>query len=308
MYKYLAISGGGIKGFTLLGSLNVLEKMGMLDNVEEYVGSSIGGILATFLSIGITVKDMRIIAFDIEPMKFVDVNFIDALNNLGLEDGKRIYKLIRSVIKLKISPDTTFIDHYKKTGKFLTLTGSCLNDKQVYYFNKNTYPNMKLVDAIRITMSYPVVFTPVKFEGKLFIDGAFLAPNPACYYQNVRKLESDEWNKLLVLFSNNKNYHHNTDDMLNNPITYMTAIYTTLNNSYINSFNKEFIDKKRLIMFRNDKFGMDFDVDDGAKFKLYLVGCKTTFEYICGYDDNCDGGCELKRYKLYKAFNKWKEM
>lgn len=312
MYKYLAISGGGVKGLSMLGSLRMLEGLGLLDEVEEYIGSSIGGVLVTMLSMGFTSKEMCEIAFALNPGNFVDLNIVEIFNNLGLDDGSRIVKLFRSMLKMKggngngngngsgsgsgSGADITFLEHYEKTGKLVTLTGSCLNDKKLYYFNVRESPKMKIIDALRITLSFPIFFTPVVYNGKLFVDGAFLAPNPAIYYRDV--LDEKDWNRLLVLFSNTEMPYVTTESMTSDPTQYLANILNSFKATYIGGHIEDFIEKERVIVFNNSNFAMNFNLNDKEKFRLYMKGCVLTWLYLVG--------AEWERIEKWKAFKKLK--
>jgi predicted acylesterase/phospholipase RssA len=57
--KYLAMEGGGGKGFAYLGALQVLERLNVLDNIEGYAGASAGAITAFMLSIGYTSSELK---------------------------------------------------------------------------------------------------------------------------------------------------------------------------------------------------------------------------------------------------------
>lgn len=52
----LVLSGGGTKGYEMLGSLKYLEKIGYLDKIETFYGTSIGSIISFFLAIGLRTQ------------------------------------------------------------------------------------------------------------------------------------------------------------------------------------------------------------------------------------------------------------
>jgi predicted acylesterase/phospholipase RssA len=52
--RYLALEGGGGKGFAYLGALGVLEELGVMNHVDGFAGASAGAITAFLLSIGYT--------------------------------------------------------------------------------------------------------------------------------------------------------------------------------------------------------------------------------------------------------------
>jgi NTE family protein len=57
--RFLALEGGGGKGFAYLGALGVLEELGVMDHVEGYSGASAGAITAFLLSIGYTRAELE---------------------------------------------------------------------------------------------------------------------------------------------------------------------------------------------------------------------------------------------------------
>ncbi|MGE3319402.1 MAG: patatin-like phospholipase family protein, partial [Candidatus Berkiella sp.] len=58
-YKYLALEGGGAKGYIYLGVADALDKMEILKEVEAIAGASVGAIGALLLATGWPVPKMR---------------------------------------------------------------------------------------------------------------------------------------------------------------------------------------------------------------------------------------------------------
>ena len=61
VYEKLVISGGGIKGLSGLGALQYLEDNKLLESINTYIGTSIGGIILYLLAIG--YKPIEIIVY-----------------------------------------------------------------------------------------------------------------------------------------------------------------------------------------------------------------------------------------------------
>jgi predicted acylesterase/phospholipase RssA len=57
--KYLALEGGGGKGFAYLGALEILEAQGVLNHIDGYAGASAGAITSLLLSIGYSTARLR---------------------------------------------------------------------------------------------------------------------------------------------------------------------------------------------------------------------------------------------------------
>lgn len=56
--EYLALEGGGGKGFAFVGAVGVLEELGVMDHVKGFSGASAGAITSFLLSIGYTKDRM----------------------------------------------------------------------------------------------------------------------------------------------------------------------------------------------------------------------------------------------------------
>ena len=166
MYTHLIISGGGVKATSIIGVLEVLYEKNLLD-LKGMIGSSAGGLICFLLNIGYTYQEMKEILFSLDFGQYRDIDFSRVLEKWGLDTGLKIMKLIGSVAKQKdISPDITFKELYDKTQQELTLTGSELTKNEAIYFNYHNFPDMKVLDALRITISFPVVFYPIPDKGE----------------------------------------------------------------------------------------------------------------------------------------------
>ena len=87
-----------------------------------------------------------------------DAILVDSTN---LTQKEVVKKILTTFIKSKnLSVDITFKELYELTRKLLIITGTNLTKKQGEYFSFLTTPDMKLIDAIRISTSIPFYFTP----------------------------------------------------------------------------------------------------------------------------------------------------
>jgi predicted acylesterase/phospholipase RssA len=121
----------------------------------------------------------------IDVSKMTKINAYNLFSKLGLDDGQRFEIVLKKFFKAKsIDPGITFSELYKMTHKTLIVTGSCINDKKVYYFSHDTHPNMKVVDALRISISVPIFYTPRKYKGKVFLDGGCIDNYPMALFQH----------------------------------------------------------------------------------------------------------------------------
>ena len=189
----LAIMGGGMKLVTAIGSLCVLEEEGILNNIKKYAGSSAGAIIVTLLNIGLTPLQIENTVFS-QGSTLVKDSFYKLPFNLlfkyGLYNGNNMVKYIETLfIQKDISPNITFGELYEKTQKILVLTGTSLNAMDTFYFNYHTASNMKVIDALRISISIPLYFTCVEHiingVAHIMCDGGVLQNFPIYYFDIV---------------------------------------------------------------------------------------------------------------------------
>lgn len=194
----LVLSGGSLKGMAQLGALHKMDEMGILDNITTFAGSSIGSVVATMTAIGFKPNDMFTFFTKVDIRKTLKADYKNLINNLGLDDGKRFVLVIRKFFKAaNMDPDITFSEMYKITRKHVIITGVCVDEKKVYYFDHLTEPNMKVINALRISISIPIIFTPRKHKSKVFIDGGFIDNYPIHMFRH-------KLNKVIGVYVSDK--------------------------------------------------------------------------------------------------------
>lgn len=172
----LVISGGGLKGLAGLGALECLEDNEIILYPEIYAGSSVGSVICFLMNIGYRPKNIYNILEQIDFTKLI--KYIEPENLLfdpcfGLSSPEPILQVIYSFMKKKnIKKNITFKELFDLTKAKLIITGTCINDVSINYFSIDTYPNMPILKAIRISISIPFIFRPYSFDGKLWVDGS----------------------------------------------------------------------------------------------------------------------------------------
>lgn len=212
----LVLSGGGPKGIAQLGALHCLKKNNMLDNIKNIAATSVGSMVGLLYSIG--YQPFELFKF----LRLIDLNKINnmdahnLISKYGLDDGTRMILVLKKLLNAKgYDSDISFKNLYKKTKINLIVTGSCINDKKIYYFSHTSYPDMKVLDAVRISISVPIIFTPCVFEGKIFVDGGCIDNFPIHLFSNTIE------NVIGVYVAENREYVQEIkfiEEYLNNTI------------------------------------------------------------------------------------------
>ena len=101
-FKNLIFCGGGIKLYTFIGAIKVLEENDILSNITTYIGTSIGGLISALLNINYTHSELYkfIESFNLNEIIDIDISNLYT-NNYGLDNGDKIEKFIRILFKLR---------------------------------------------------------------------------------------------------------------------------------------------------------------------------------------------------------------
>jgi hypothetical protein len=172
--RRLSISGGGARGVLALGALAELRAKGMLSDVRECTGTSVGAVLAAGVVMGRTPRDM-LRAAEKFPLDVTALVAAAALSKHGHSDGhsdKPLITWIRRVlgIKRKTKPPTLG-ELYRDTGVTLRINVCNVTDRKGETWTHATHPRVSLLKALRISCGVPVLFAPVKHDGKAYVDG-----------------------------------------------------------------------------------------------------------------------------------------
>lgn len=185
MIKNLVISGGGISGMGILGVLKYLEKRGVLKTIENYTGTSVGSLLNLGLALGYDLTELYylMIYFDYSKLIF-EISLDSFIDDWGFAPISKLKYFISRLIQHKgYNKRITLIEFYQLTNKSLNIIGSCVNDGKSYCFNYKTVPNMSIVKAVAISCCIPLVFTPIKYKNKFWVDGGLFNNYPISFHK-----------------------------------------------------------------------------------------------------------------------------
>lgn len=204
--KNLLFEGAGIRGIAYAGAIEELERSNILKGVERVGGTSAGAITALIISLGYSSKEMKEIIYNTNFKQFNDgkLSIAGGLHRMnkfyGWYQGKKFEKWLSQLIQAKTgNADCTFEELHQQGYKELYVTATCLNQQKVIVFSHLTYPNMKVKDAVRISMSIPLYFKSVwidkegrvlrkgedTYHADLVIDGGMKANFPITIFDTI---------------------------------------------------------------------------------------------------------------------------
>ncbi len=184
-FKNLVFEGGGVKGIAYVGALEVLNREGILDNIERVAGTSAGAMMAVLVGLRYSEEEIKEILWKLNFKNFMDSSwgFVRdskrLLKEYGWYKGDFFRDLIAGFIKEKTGKGEATFKEIADTGQFreIFLVGANISTGLSEVFSAKKTPTMKVADAARISMSIPLFFAAVKggTNGKqIYVDGGLL--------------------------------------------------------------------------------------------------------------------------------------
>jgi NTE family protein len=186
-FRNLVFEGGGVKGLAYSGALEVLHGKGILQKIERVGGTSAGSITAVLLGLNYSVAEIRAFYRQLDLQKMLDGswgivrNLVRLYTQFGWCKGDYFQSWIEGLIAARTgNADMTFAGLRERGDcRDLFFLGSNLTTGGVEFFSSEHTPWMRIADAVRISMSIPLVFTAKRLpSGDVCLDGGILDNYP----------------------------------------------------------------------------------------------------------------------------------
>ncbi|HAS80805.1 MAG: phospholipase, patatin family protein [Candidatus Nomurabacteria bacterium GW2011_GWE1_32_28] len=199
----LVLGSGGVRGFAHIGVIKKLLEHNI--PIDYIAGSSIGAWVGAYYSLFKDVKNLEEYTLEKKREKFM--SFLEPTFSGGLIKGDKLEKLLNGWLN-----DADF----KDLKIPLAIVATDLVTGEAVVFKKG-----KLATAVRASISVPTLFTPVRIDNKILVDGGLSNPVPD---DVVRKMGAD-----IVISVNLDNYVKNEE--------FLTDKNKSLSNTAIRSIN-----------------------------------------------------------------------
>ncbi len=166
----LVLSGGGARGIAHIGVIEELEKQGF--EIKSISGTSIGAVVGGVYAMG-KMEEYKKWLYTLDYLKLF--NLLDfTFSKQGLIKGDKFFEIVNESI-----PDMNIEDlriNYTATATDIT------NNREFVFTEGSVY------DAVRASVSFPTVFTPVEKGDMVLIDGGIVNNVPI---SNLRRIKDD---------------------------------------------------------------------------------------------------------------------
>jgi NTE family protein len=163
----LVLSGGGARGIAHIGVIEELERRGF--KITSIAGTSMGSLIGGVYAAG-KLKELKEWIYTLDKGKiFRMVDF--TLSKQGLIKGDKVLKKMKDYI-----PDTNIEE---LPLPFAAVAVDLISRREVVFREGSLY------HAIRASIAIPSVFTPVKEDHRLLVDGGVLNNIPLEYVERI---------------------------------------------------------------------------------------------------------------------------
>lgn len=171
-YDTLVLSGGGVKGYILLGAIQSALDLKMISDVKTYVGTSIGSVISYLLAIGYSPVELMValhIGNWMEKLSYFDL--VSMTNGNGASSFTPIQECLEKLTIDKIGKFITLGKLKEEFGKTLICTTYNMTTCKMEYLSPDTHHELPCLTALRMSANIPLVFDRFKYTDCFYVDG-----------------------------------------------------------------------------------------------------------------------------------------
>jgi predicted acylesterase/phospholipase RssA len=221
----LVFGGAGAAGVAYLSVLRKMIKDRHVDvaKIKSFAGTSSGSMIATFLCAGFSPDELLVMQEGMIGNGCFNVSVLTKAMNMfkgyGVKNFDKVHGYLNSVLltpgEKRLNPNTTFRELQARTQKDLFITGTNVTKKRLEIFSHYTTPNMKIMDALFISMSASPVFKSIERNGDIYVDGACMLNYPINIFLEPSTVFEQPENRVdLHIDYKNVNNQHADNNLL----------------------------------------------------------------------------------------------
>ena len=285
-----------MKCLAYAGAWKRMEELGKTTSVIRLAGSSGGAIMAAAVAVGYSAEEIGQVLRETDMNQFKDGSWTllgkvwDLVYNLGIYKGDAMDSWLGRLLAVKTGdPDITFEQLQDKYGKELIVTGSNLNKRSLELYSPTWTPQMPVRRAVRISMSIPLFFQPVKMETHqgtaLLVDGGLMANYIIDVFRSNGSSGGDVLEETLGFKLLGSGEREDADiyhgfDKLDSVTKVVKAVVNSMMLQMERLYIKKNYWKQTVAIPTHGVSATDFGLSDDVKEQLYRWGYEATDQYF----------------------------
>jgi len=257
-------SGGGTRLSAHIGILKALQDLNI--HFDTLVGVSGGSIVASLYAKGFTIEQMKQLAVDTDFKQFTEFSLWRLLREGGLSSGN----VFEAWIDAQLEGAT-----FKDLPMALTILATDVNGGGPVLFGKDNTPDMKVSEAVRYSMSIPLIFSFKPFKEHLLVDGAILSEDALF----------EDWQKdgtPTVCFRLQSAPQKRA--VIKKSVLLLPQYVSMLIRTFMTAISREYVNAKywhnTVVVNTGDISAVDFSLSPEVKHQLFELGYHTTKEFL----------------------------
>lgn len=164
----LALGSGAARGLAHIGVLKVLEEANI--PIGIITGTSMGAFIGAMYASGVPVKQMEQVALEIDWLSMARL-LAPVIPTSGLSDGKKLVAFMAELLPVR---------NFEQMRIPLAVTATDINTGEAVIIKQGD-----LLEALRASLAFPGIFSPVHFDQRFLVDGGLCSPVPIDIARNL---------------------------------------------------------------------------------------------------------------------------
>jgi NTE family protein len=285
----IVFSGGGIKGFALLGAYEAIEAKGL--RWRRLAGTSAGSLVAALIAAGYTSKEMIDLLDELDLERFLDERkcpfpfrvwkWVRLYWRMGLYKGDALEQWLKEVLAER--GIKTFADLPKESlyivasdvtnGRMLILP----DDLPQYGIDPAAFSVAK---AVRMSISIPYFFEPVKLQTKngkyIIVDGGVLSNFPLFLFDEEKKVKK----RPVLGIQLSAKLAERPKRNINNAIDLFEALFGAMKEAHDARYISRRHEKNIVFLPVENVLSMEFSITPDTRNRLIQYGRERTEQFL----------------------------
>lgn len=258
------LSGGGTRLPCYVGILQALQDLGL--GYRQIVGVSGGSIVASLAAAGWTNAQMKALALQTDFAQFRGFSALSLLRHGGLCSGDGFERWMDERLEGR-----RFVD----MPMDLNVLATDINGGGPVLFNLQRTPQMKVSQAVRYSMSIPLLFSFKSYEGHVMSDGVILSEDALHQAWSGPEVPA-------VCFRLRSEARRRP--MQRNPLLPLATYVQLLVQTFMNAMSREYVNAQywhhTIIVNTGDVSPVDFNLPLEVRQQLLQAGYDTTMQFL----------------------------
>ena len=274
----IPLCGGGYYGYAEVAALKEMDNYKEYFDIKHISGVSVGSMVAALYAVGYNPDELAKVMFNFDFDKLIKDSmfpYLKLYEKYGMYEACPLEEEIEKFIRIKTNIKYCTFSQIKMK---LSIFSTNLNMQCPRLFNKDTTPEIPISKAVRMSISYPLVMTPILFEGDYFGDGGIYMNYPILMFE---KQLDETIGITFAAYNENNDGTLKTRVPINDVYDYIRSMGVTMSRAaYVSQIGPKFLERSIVVKIDQNISSMQFNLTMEQKKYIYECGAKAMREQL----------------------------